>query len=246
MSTVDVLADTSRFPTWWIIEAEAREEWFDNSAGGLLVPNDNAIADWPQRSSLIAQLTWSVETGRALYFDLGTTLRLCVFARSVQLRVCGPSGPDGLRPARPGNRMVRGSEVSVTRVDAQAYPTDTCTEETGPLRSGFCTRRVPAGALGLRQGQLTLRQFVIRAAPTPPTIPIPVGVTDLQIFEFSGAITNAAWIFEDRNGVAIGQVPLVAGVSQRVAVPGPANAIRLSSSPAGGDTLYTLAFGLQW
>jgi hypothetical protein len=241
-STVELLADASRFPTWWIVEAEAREGWFDNSAGGSVVPNAQAIDQFSQRSSLIAQLTWSVETGRSLYFDLGTTLRLCVFARHVQLRVCGPSGRDGLRQAVPGRPMVRGSEVSITRVDGQAYTTDSCTDDGQTLASRM---RAPTSALGLRQGQLTLRQQVLAAAPALPTIPIPVGVTDLQIFEFSAAIANAPWIFEDRSGASIGQVPLVAGVSQRVTVPGPANAIRLSAAPAA-NTLFSLAFGLQW
>lgn len=247
LSTVELLADQSTHPSYWVIEAQGLEKWFDNSAGGLTVPNAQEIAGFPVRSALIVRLTWTNHTGRSLYFDLGTTLRACVFARSIQLSICGPSGVAGLRATTPGAPMVQGSQVSVTSVEGQAYVLDSCICPVG----SSAPRRVPAGSLGLRQGRLTLRQLALKGVA--PTVEVPVGVTDLQIFsrpigppDGMPPIGSAPWIWVDRDGDHIGQVTLAAGgMSDRVMVPGIARALALSSPPQT-DTFYTFAFGLEW
>lgn len=223
LRAVSLLAVKDCAPTFWCVDVTARELWVDNSGGGATVPTDNAINAFARRSGLIGSLSWS---GRSLYFDLGTSLRLAVYGGGISFDVLGPNGALGLRSTRAGDPLVRGSHVSITRVNGVATTT--------------------GSALGLRQGRLTLRQIVGRTG-VAPTIAVPPGVTDLQIFEYSAAagVANTPWIFEDRLAEPIGQVPLVNGTSSRVMVPGPANAVRLSALPAA-DTTYTLAFGLEW
>lgn len=238
LTQVQLVQDMSTHPTYWIVEVEAREQWIDNSGGGAVVPNMNDVVSFEPRSGLIGSLSWANLTGRRLFFDLGTTLRLCVWARRVEFSVCGPTGRNGLRPAIPGQPLVVGDRVSLTQVNGQASAANGCTDAGWP---------VPAGALGLRQGRLTLRQ-VVAAGGAAPTIDLPPGATGLQIYEQvppAGPNPNTPWTFLDRLGDPIGPVPLAGGTSNRVIVPGSANAVRLSAIPLV-TTTYTLAFELDW
>lgn len=233
--TYSTTRDECPEPTWWIVEWEATEVWV--TGGGpapdpmIPIPGAPPALTPSTRSSLYGSISWSNHTGRTLYFDLGTTARYSVFARSVEFNVIapGPQGGFGSRTIVPGQAL-NVVPVAVTRVDSTVYPTQ--------------------GPIGDRQGRVTIRVEV--APATQPVVQVPAGTTDLMIYETSDggakAPTNTNWEWIDRQGLVCGSLNLVGGQSTApVYVPGYARFLRLAGrAPLADPGTFSLAFNLRW
>jgi hypothetical protein len=220
-----IFSESAPCPTWWVLEYEALEVVVDNSRRGGVVPDLRSFgAGASSRSSLIANVGWTPDAGRSLFFDVGTTGRLCFFGQRCSFAVWAPANSER---AVPGAPLLAADVVDVSQVSVWAYPTGT--------------------ALGDRQGRLTLR--VRTTDGEQPRVEVPPGVTGLQIFESvesGGAPPSNRWEWLDRDNARSGSIPLVSGASDRVYVPGPARALRPAAAVGAAALVYTLAFDLRW
>lgn len=230
---VPLVNGSSKCPCWWLLDLDVREIADEVTAPNTETPTaDQYLANGRRRGSIYFHLRWSTFKGsRSVRMDIAGGGRFCVFGSSVDVSLFSATS----RPLRELSRYPRADIASTGQLV-------TWTRVVGWLEP-------QTQALELRFGQFTVRQFVTRDI-VPTAIEIPEDATSVQIFEddaAGGAPTNVAWRFLGFNGVAnLGQIPIVAGASERVYIPNSATQVIATGGAVGQDRLYSVVFRQRW
>ena len=170
-------------PRWWMVDIGVRAQVVDTSAGAVSRPGAAAFKsrEFGSRAPLHISLEVALSDRRSgsirEWLLDATSLRACVFASTINVRVAGPSSLHDY--CDPGKSQI-GKQVVFAQISAGLWPLDTEHQ------------RVGAPMPNVRSNNCTIRVFV-PAGESSVAVPIPTGARSLAIFDASGSSLPWAW-----------------------------------------------------